>query len=159
MNTNIKQIKESILPILQRYGVSKAALFGSAVKEQIRPDSDVDILVQIDKDISLLDFVGLKLELEQALKTDVDVVEYDTIKPLLRETILKEQQVILWPETYDCISRTSRHHVHKLLSVDRSKVQAYSNRCPFGLGIGSPNSLAVSIQSAMASFAFNSASS
>ncbi len=95
MNIKIKQIRELILPILQRYGVSKAALFGSVVKEQIRPDSDVDILVQIDKDISLLDFVGLKLELEQALKTDVDVVEYDTIKPLLRETILKEQQVIL----------------------------------------------------------------
>ena len=95
MNTKIKQIRELILPILQSYGVSKAALFGSVVKDQIRPGSDVDILVQIDKDISLLDFVGLKLELEQALKTDVDVVEYDTIKPLLRETILKEQQVIL----------------------------------------------------------------
>ena len=95
MNTNINQIKKSILPILQRYGVSKAALFGSVVKDRMRTDSDIDILVQIDKDISLLDFVGLKLELEQALKTDVDVVEYDTIKPLLRETILKEQQVIL----------------------------------------------------------------
>ena len=44
MNTNIKQIKESILPILQRYGVSKAGLFGSVVKDQIRPGSDVDIL-------------------------------------------------------------------------------------------------------------------
>ena len=44
MNTNIEQIKESILAILQRYGVSKAALFGSVVKEQIRPDSDVDRL-------------------------------------------------------------------------------------------------------------------
>ena len=95
MSTNINQIKESILPILQRYGVSKAALFGSVVKNRMRTNSDIDILVQIDKDISLLDFVGLKLELEQALKTDVDVVEYETIKPLLRETILKEQQVIL----------------------------------------------------------------
>ena len=95
MNTNINQIRELILPILQRYGVSRAALFGSVVKDRMRPESDVDILVQIDKDISLLDFVGLKLELEQVLKTDVDVVEYDTIKPLLRETILKEQQVIL----------------------------------------------------------------
>ena len=95
MNTNINQIKKTILPILQRYGVSKAALFGSVVKDRMRTDSDIDILVQIDKDISLLDFVGLKLELEQVLKTDVDVVEYDTIKPLLRETILKEQQVIL----------------------------------------------------------------
>lgn len=95
MSTNINQIRDSILPILQRYGVSKAALFGSVVKDRMRTDSDIDILVQIDKDISLLDFVGLKLELEQALKTDVDVVEYDTIKPLLREAILKEQQVIL----------------------------------------------------------------
>lgn len=95
MNIKIKQIRELILPILQRYGVSRAALFGSVVKDQARPDSDIDILVQIEKDISLLDFVGLKLELEQILKTDVDVVEYDTIKPLLREAILKEQQVIL----------------------------------------------------------------
>jgi predicted nucleotidyltransferase len=95
MNKKIKQISKLILPILQRYGVSKAALFGSVVKDQARPDSDIDILVQIEKDISLLDFVGLKLELEQILKANVDVVEYDTIKPLLRETILKEQQVIL----------------------------------------------------------------
>jgi predicted nucleotidyltransferase len=95
MNTYIHQIKQSILPILQRYGVTKAALFGSTVRNQMQSDSDVDILVQIDSDISLLDFVGLKIELEQALKRNVDVVEYDTIKPFLRETILKEQQVIL----------------------------------------------------------------
>jgi len=95
MNTNIEQIKQSISPILQRYGVSKAALFGSIVKGQMQPKSDIDILVQIDSDISLLDFVGLKIELEQALKRNVDVVEYDTIKPFLREMILKEQQVIL----------------------------------------------------------------
>ena len=95
MNTNIEQIKHSILPILGRYGVSKAALFGSIVTDQMRPDSDIDILVQIDSDISLLDFVGLKIELEQALKRNVDVVEYDTIKPFLREMILKEQELIL----------------------------------------------------------------
>ena len=95
MSTNIEQIKHSILPILRRYGISKAALFGSIVKGRMRADSDIDILVQIDSDISLLDFVGLKLELGQALKRNVDVVEYDTIKSRLKETILKEQQVIL----------------------------------------------------------------
>jgi len=61
----------------------------------MRPDSDIDILVQIDTDISLLEFVGLKLDLEEALNTSVDLVEYDTIKPLIRDRILKEQQVIL----------------------------------------------------------------
>lgn len=95
MSTFIEQIKQSILPILRRYGVTKAALFGSTVRNQMQSDSDVDILVQIDSDISLLDFVGLKIELEQALKRNVDVVEYDTIKPFLREMILKEQEIIL----------------------------------------------------------------
>jgi predicted nucleotidyltransferase len=95
MKTYIEQIKQSIIPILHRYGVSKAALFGSIVKNWMQPGSDIDILVQIDSDISLLDFVGLKIEIEEALNRSVDLVEYDTIKPLLRESILKEQEIIL----------------------------------------------------------------
>ena len=95
MNAYIEQIKQSIVPILHRYGVSKAALFGSVVHDQMQPDSDIDMLVQIDSDISLLEFIGLKLELEGVLNKKVDLVEYDTIKPPLRESILKEQKVIL----------------------------------------------------------------
>lgn len=95
MNSYIKQISRYVVPILKRYGVSKAALFGSVVRGQMQPGSDIDILVQIDSDIGLLEFVGLKLELEEALNKNVDLVEYDTIKPILRESILKEQEVIL----------------------------------------------------------------
>jgi len=95
MNEYIQQIQKSIIPILKRYGVSKAALFGSVVKNQVCADSDIDILVQIDKDISLLDFVGLKIELEEKLNRNVDLGEYDTIKPILRERILKESEMIL----------------------------------------------------------------
>jgi len=43
----------------------------------------------------LLDFVGMKLELEEAINRKVDLVEYETIKPLIREKILSEQVVIL----------------------------------------------------------------
>ena len=57
--------------------------------------SDIDILVDIKKDISLLDFVGLKLELEEALGQKVDLVEYSTIKPVLKERILKSQIPII----------------------------------------------------------------
>lgn len=67
MRTHIKEIKRKILPILQLYGVKRVGLFGSCVREEIREDSDIDILVEIEKDISLLDFVGLKLEIEEAL--------------------------------------------------------------------------------------------
>jgi len=95
MKNDINKIKQKILPILQEYGVEKVALFGSCVRGEMEEDSDIDILVEIKKDISLLDFVGLKQKIEEALGRKVDLVEYDTLKPLLRERILKEQVVLL----------------------------------------------------------------
>jgi predicted nucleotidyltransferase len=95
MPISIEEIKRKILPILERYGVKRAGLFGSCVRGEIKEDSDIDILVEIENDISLLDFVGIKLELEEALGRKVDLVEYNTIKPLLKERILREQMVLL----------------------------------------------------------------
>ncbi|MFH1774905.1 MAG: nucleotidyltransferase family protein [Methanobacteriota archaeon] len=95
MKTHIEEIKQKVLPILQRYGVKRVGLFGSCVRGEMREDSDIDILVEIEKDISLLDFVGIKLEIEEALGRKIDLVEYNTIKPLLRERILNEQVIVL----------------------------------------------------------------
>jgi len=91
----LEEIKEEVTPILRRYGVKRASIFGSAIRGEMRNDSDIDILVEIGEDISLLDFVALKLELEDALGRRVDLVEFDSIKPRLREKILKEQVVII----------------------------------------------------------------
>ena len=91
----IREITDKITPILKRYGVSKAALFGSSVKGEMTEASDIDVLVEIEKDISLLDFVGLKLELEEILGRKVDLVEYCTLNPILRERVLREQVPIL----------------------------------------------------------------
>ena len=95
MKIDIEEIKRKILPILQRYRVKRVGLFGSYVRGEMGEDSDIDILVEIEKDISLLDFVELKLEIEEMLGRRVDLVEYSTIKPLLRKRILEEQVVIL----------------------------------------------------------------
>lgn len=95
MQYEIEDVKNKILPILKRHGVKKAGLFGSVVREDFSKESDIDILVEIDKDISLLDFVGLKLEIEETLGKKVDLVEYSTIKPPLRDNILKEEVAIL----------------------------------------------------------------
>ncbi|OHB94382.1 MAG: hypothetical protein A3E19_02265 [Planctomycetes bacterium RIFCSPHIGHO2_12_FULL_52_36] len=95
MKISIREIEQKILPILQCYGVKRAGLFGSCVRGEVKEDSDIDILVEIEEDISLLDFVGIKLELEEALGRKVDLVEYNTIKPLLRKRILDEQVVLL----------------------------------------------------------------
>lgn len=95
MASDIKTIKQKVLPILKRHKVNRAALFGSCISGTMKKDSDIDILVDIKKNISLLDFVGIKLELEESLNRKVDLVEYNTIKPLLRDRIMKEQVKIL----------------------------------------------------------------
>ena len=51
--------------------------------------------MEIRNDMSLLDFVGMKLELEEAINGKVDLVEYETIKPLIGEKMLSEQVAIL----------------------------------------------------------------
>ncbi len=53
------------------------------------------MLVEVDPGVSLLDFVGIKLDLEDALGMRVDLVEYSTVKPLVRDRILGEEVVIL----------------------------------------------------------------
>jgi len=91
----IEEIKKKAIPILARYDVKKAAIFGSMARGKGKTTSDVDILVEIKSDMSLLDFIGIKIELEEALKMKVDLVEYDTIKPTIKEKILDGQVVIL----------------------------------------------------------------
>lgn len=93
---NLEDIKNKILPILKRYDIKKAGIFGSFVRGEAREGSDIDILVEIERDdISLLDFVGIKLEIEEAIGRKVDLVEYSTIKPLIKKQILSEEVAIL----------------------------------------------------------------
>ena len=94
-NGKIDRIKKQIMPILRQHNVKRAGLFGSYVKGRNKKSSDIDILVQLGKDISLLDFAGLKIELEEILGRKVDLVEYNTIKPLIKDRILNEQVIIL----------------------------------------------------------------
>ena len=87
----IDEIKQRIIPIVKRHNVKKAGIFGSLAKGAFTDESDVDILVELDKRISLLDFVRIKLDLEDTLRRKVDLVEYKAIKPRLKDQILSEE--------------------------------------------------------------------
>ncbi|MFH1094613.1 MAG: nucleotidyltransferase family protein [Candidatus Micrarchaeota archaeon] len=91
----ISQIRRKTLPILRRYKVARAGLFGSAARGTMTRDSDIDILVQLPKSASLLALVGLKLSIQKALGKAVDVVEYSTLRSPARRKILKEEVALL----------------------------------------------------------------
>ena len=92
----IDEIKRKVLPILESYEIKRAGVFGSVVRGEEEEASDIDILVELGRDdMSLLEFVGIKLELEEVLGRKVDLVEYATMKPLLKDRILAEEVPIL----------------------------------------------------------------
>jgi uncharacterized protein len=92
---NINEIKTKVYPILKNYNVRKASLFGSIVRGKATKKSDIDLLVSLPKEASLLDLAGLKMELEEMLGKKVDVLTFDSLHPLLKDRILSEQVSIL----------------------------------------------------------------
>ena len=75
--------------------MTRSALFGSYARGENKNESDIDILIDLPQDKSLFDFVDLKLKLQEALGRNVDLVEYISIKPQLKNSILKDQIQIL----------------------------------------------------------------
>jgi len=95
-SVKIKSIKKKITPILKRHDVKKAAILGSYARGEEKKKSDVDILIEYKRDDkSLFDFVGLKLDLEEKLKKQVDLVEYSAIRPRIKDRVLREQVFIM----------------------------------------------------------------
>lgn len=72
---------------LQGMGARRLGLFGSFVRGEERPDSDVDLLVELDRR-TFDRYMDLKLRLEQLLGRPVDLVLADRLKPALRDRIL-----------------------------------------------------------------------
>ncbi|HSI74821.1 MAG TPA: nucleotidyltransferase family protein [Lunatimonas sp.] len=87
----IEEVKEKIVPVLIRHRIKRAGIFGSVATGDATGQSDIDILVELEDKISLLEFVGIKYELEDLLGKKVDLVEYKAIKPRLRSGILSEE--------------------------------------------------------------------
>lgn len=91
--TDLRAALRDQLPELQhRYGLRSIEVFGSYVRGEQRPDSDLDLLVEFDpaRKISLYDLVAMEQYLSDHLGIRVDLVEKRGIKPALRTRIIAE---------------------------------------------------------------------
>ena len=82
--------REEIIRIAASHGARNVRVFGSRIWGAARPESDVDILVQLDPGRSLLDIIATKQDLENLLGCAVDVVTEAAISPYIRERVLQE---------------------------------------------------------------------
>ncbi len=96
MPTNIPDRSQEILKALRAnearlksFGVRKLSLFGSSVRGEDTPQSDLDFIVEFEKK-SFDSYMDLKLFLEELFDRPVDLVLADGIKPKLRAAILRE---------------------------------------------------------------------
>lgn len=82
--------------ICRRYGVSELAFFGSVLRDDFAPESDVDVLVRLLPGVtpSLLDLAGLHLALEDLFGRKVDLTDRRGIRPLLAEEILSSRRIV-----------------------------------------------------------------
>jgi predicted nucleotidyltransferase len=75
---------------LRDRGVKTLALFGSVVRGEARPESDVDLLVEFDRPVGLFEFLDLKEFLESVLNCNVDLGTPGGLRPRIRQRVLKE---------------------------------------------------------------------
>jgi uncharacterized protein len=93
--SNIEEIAKIANPVLQKYGVASAGVFGSHARGEARQDSDIDLIVSFgEKPISLWDMIALRDDLSKLLNKVVDVISDKAIVPYFKDTIYHDLKPI-----------------------------------------------------------------
>ena len=97
MYPSMQTIKSTAVPILKRYGITKAFVFGSFAKGEQKNHSDIDFLIEYSPKTkrSLFTLVKLKNELQDALQRDVDIVTENALSPHIKDSVLENKQVLM----------------------------------------------------------------
>lgn len=92
----IKIPKKELDDFCQRYNVQKLALFGSVLGKNFRAESDVDVLVSFQPHVRVgfITFSRMQRELSQLLKRPVDLVPMDGLKPVIRDSVLSNIEIV-----------------------------------------------------------------
>lgn len=94
---SIETIKEIVIPAAKEYGIKKVFLFGSYAKGTANEESDVDLIIETGRRMSLLGLSGLRQELCQLLNMSVDIVTTNALDDEFKSAI-KGSEVLLYEE-------------------------------------------------------------
>ncbi len=86
----IQQQKKNILAIARQHGLTHLRIFGSVVRGEETPQSDIDLLVDLEPGRSMLDLGGALIKLQELLSRKVDIVTESGLHWYLKEKIMQE---------------------------------------------------------------------
>lgn len=89
-NDTLDLLRRHLPDLRARYGVRSLALFGSVVRGEATPESDLDILVEYEDAPTLFEFVRLRAHLSELLGAPVDLVMRSALKPVIGAAVLAE---------------------------------------------------------------------
>lgn len=90
----VKSKRDEILKIASMHGARNVRLFGSVARGQAGPKSDIDFLIELDSERSLMDHVALIQDLEDLLGRKVDVVSEGALHWYIRDRVLAEAKAL-----------------------------------------------------------------
>ena len=86
----LAQLQRHRQEIEQRFAIKHLSVFGSAARDELRQDSDIDVLVEFEGPATFDGYMELKFYLEELLGRTVDLVTHDAVKPRMRPLIERE---------------------------------------------------------------------
>ncbi len=89
-----EEIKNKIILILAKHNIRKILVFGSYARNEAKPNSDLDLIVEFPEGTSLLDHIGIEFELSETLNMKIDLLSQNGISPYIKNQIMKEAVVI-----------------------------------------------------------------
>ena len=75
---------------LKEFPIKRASLFGSFARGDNRPDSDIDILIDLEPSLSVFDVLRIETALKEKFSRKIDLVEFSALKPSIKDKVLSQ---------------------------------------------------------------------
>jgi len=94
LRERLQALRPQVLAISQRYGAANLRVYGSVLTGRDHVNSDLDLLVDLPPEQSLLSMIALRQELEDLLGCSVDLTEVDSLHPCIRRSVLDQAEAL-----------------------------------------------------------------
>ncbi|WDF55342.1 nucleotidyltransferase family protein [Mucilaginibacter sp. KACC 22063] len=91
----LQQYKDIIVPVLKRFDIKRAAIFGSVAKGSETLESDIDLLIEPSEGFTLFSMLQLESEISRQTNRKVDIVEFQALKTSIRNEVMQSAISIL----------------------------------------------------------------